>query len=150
MENELRRFRNEVKADFELTWGRISDQGKRLDGRIDRLEDSFQSLETGFGGMESAMTTVSHSLSQVQTDLSHLQTATAGAHAALIVVRQDVRELGSSLRDTYRLYQGRLRQMEERFDTFLGLVDEEKASRSDLEALEARVQALEERQPPAA
>ncbi len=115
MKDELSKFRAEVKADFELTWARITEQGGHLEERCDKLEASVDGL--------------AEAVSQVQID---------------------VKELSATLKETTRVYQGRMRQMEERFDTVLGLVQDEYASQSDVDALEKRVAALEKKQPPAA
>ncbi len=45
MEDKLEALKQQVQADFELTWTMMNDQGRRLDARIDEVKGSLEEVK---------------------------------------------------------------------------------------------------------
>lgn len=102
-----------------------SAEAKRLDGRIDELAER---TDKGFEKAQSQMIAF--------RDYANEQFSAMGETFA--GMRADQRELARTLK-------GRNRLLEERFGKMLEVLSEETPTRADLEGLEARIKALEDK-----
>jgi predicted nuclease with TOPRIM domain len=119
------KFRMEVRADFELTWGLQADMSKQLDG-----------IGHGFGDMKKTVDEMNETLVGLSVTVEKL-------HTNVHKLQQNVESLevhNQGLSETSRKIQGHLKHSADRFDKILEAVSDEFAPRTELLNLEARME----------